>query len=570
MQERCTSRRAMSAMACAAPSGTGGLERFPQVRVRKASHRRLELLIEAAVANERLTVGQRGAVSVRQRAEWLRMRMRRENWEELFETIMMKDSSLTLSSIEAALKEVDEALFDENREKKPVSMLQCQLQDLQEKVGEAHKRLHVTESRLKYNIQKLEDLRKEAKKLDEGIRDQTSSRGSSIQAAAASTAVVERESAYAPSTSPPQLQPATQRVSTRKARRGLEASLHLPRELKSFWYPIEFASKVATDTLIPFELFGVPWVLFRDKNGEYACVHDSCAHRACPLSLGKVVNGRVQCAYHGWEYERDGKCTSTPSAKHCSSISVNALTCKEKDGMLWVWADELDSAPHLPVPDDFALPEGFECHAEITMDVPVEHGLLLENLMDLAHAPFTHTTTFAKGWSVPDLVNFEQVSRMALSGNWDPYPIDMAFGAPCMVLSTIGLEKPGQIERGLKAKDCKNHLHQLHVCLPSKPGHTRLLYRMGLDFMGWAKHVPGIEHVWKDVANQVLGEDLRLVLGQQERMQQGEDVWGHPVQYDKLGIKYRKWRNDVESGARRDCEPQLYRVDAGDMFLEEF
>lgn len=31
----------------------------------------------------------------------------------------------------------------------------------------------------------------------------------------------------------------------------------------------------------------------------------------------------------------------------------------------------------------------------------MEHGLLLENLLDLAHAPFTHTTTFAKGWPVP-------------------------------------------------------------------------------------------------------------------------------------------------------------------------
>jgi len=31
----------------------------------------------------------------------------------------------------------------------------------------------------------------------------------------------------------------------------------------------------------------------------------------------------------------------------------------------------------------------------------VEHGLLLDNLLDLAHAPFTHTSTFAKGWSVP-------------------------------------------------------------------------------------------------------------------------------------------------------------------------
>ena len=31
----------------------------------------------------------------------------------------------------------------------------------------------------------------------------------------------------------------------------------------------------------------------------------------------------------------------------------------------------------------------------------MDHGLLMENLLDLAHAPFTHTTTFAKGWPVP-------------------------------------------------------------------------------------------------------------------------------------------------------------------------
>lgn len=38
------------------------------------------------------------------------------------------------------------------------------------------------------------------------------------------------------------------------------------------------------------------------------------------------------------------------------------------------------------------------------MELPVEHGLLLDNLLDLAHAPFTHTSTFAKGWSVPRFV----------------------------------------------------------------------------------------------------------------------------------------------------------------------
>jgi hypothetical protein len=38
------------------------------------------------------------------------------------------------------------------------------------------------------------------------------------------------------------------------------------------------------------------------------------------------------------------------------------------------------------------------------MELPVEHGLLLDNLLDLAHAPFTHTSTFAKGWTVPRFV----------------------------------------------------------------------------------------------------------------------------------------------------------------------
>jgi hypothetical protein len=122
-----------------------------------------------------------------------------------------------------------------------------------------------------------------------------------------------------------------------------------------------------------------------------------------------------------------------------------------------------------------------------------------------------------------------------LGGNWEPYPIDMQFGPPCMVLSTIGalrccnilgltdavplltcshavprkpgcapvrllhnqrealraqptapcfcpllasfpprpptgLTSPGKIERGARAASCKNHLHQLHVCLPSSEG----------------------------------------------------------------------------------------------------
>ncbi len=65
-----------------------------------------------------------------------------------------------------------------------------------------------------------------------------------------------------------------------------------------------------------------------------------------------------------------------------------------------------------------------------------------------------------------------------------------------------GLAQPGKIMRGARAAACSNHLHQLHVCLPSGPRSTRLLYRMSLDFLGWTRAVPGIQAFWRSIANQ--------------------------------------------------------------------
>ena len=181
---------------------------------------------------------------------------------------------------------------------------------------------------------------------------------------------------------------------------------------------------------------------------------------------------------------------------------MSALPCAEQDGFVWVWPGWEE--PTLPLPAVSRPPEGYRIHAgapagpaaclpcpaclptqmlaylaeppakqpdsrtialastfnrpcpsshfhlislpllraEIEVEVPVEHGLLVENLLDLAHAPFTHTSTFARGWPVPDAVKFH-ASRL-LGGNWDPYPIEMAFQPPCMTVSHIGLARPGK------------------------------------------------------------------------------------------------------------------------------
>lgn len=304
--------------------------------------------------------------------------------------------------------------------------------------------------------------------------------------------------------------------------------------LKNYWYAVEFSSKLQDKSLIPFELFDQPWVLFRDQNGQAGCLQDECAHRACPLSLGTVVEGTVQCGYHGWQYDTEGTCTHMPSCRH-TQASVKNLPCREEGGMVWVWPGSAEPNELLPH-QVHQCPEGFQLHAEVEMELPVEHGLLLENLLDLAHAPFTHTGTFAKGWSAPDLVRFLTPRPTPFTGHWDPYPIEMSFQAPCYVISTIGL----------RGQECGRHLHQLHCCLPAGQGKTRLLYRLSLDFYGWARFLPGKDRFWRAMAQRVIDEDLRLVVGQQDRLQAGGDIWRNPVGYDKLGVGYRRWRNQVE------------------------
>lgn len=129
------------------------------------------------------------------------------------------------------------------------------------------------------------------------------------------------------------------------------------------------AQKLEPGMMVPFDLFGVPWVLFRDEHGAPTCIKDSCAHRACPLSLGKVINGHVQCPYHGWEFDGSGACTKMPSTRMCPGVGVAALPCVEKDGFVWVWPG--DGPPHDLPPDFTAPPAGYDVHAEIMVGLLV-------------------------------------------------------------------------------------------------------------------------------------------------------------------------------------------------------
>ncbi|KAG1656474.1 hypothetical protein FOA52_005633 [Chlamydomonas sp. UWO 241] len=550
----------------------------PRVRMHTESEslqrRKMDQLLEQAVMNAKLS-GRTDPWEARQRLEYLKIR--RKNWSLVYEYVTKLDVSATLEVIEDAYAKVEATLSAESQEVSSISDLSTRLTELQASVETAREKLTATQARVEMNVRRIEELREEAEALErlrlataepQPAEPQPARALGAAAAAGASAAAFAGGGGDVGSALAEQAQQRVQQAQqgvqqaqqdmqqaqqgvqqaqqgVQRARdRGLKSTMETEPALKEFWYPAEFSAALKEDIMVPFDMFGEAWVLFRGADGKAACVADSCAHRACPLSLGTVKDGQVTCAYHGWRFNASGVCTEMPSTVHCKNVGVRSLPVGEKDGFVWVWPG--DGEPPAELPDYTRPPEGHVVHAEIFVDVPVEHGLLMENLLDLAHAPFTHTSTFARGWPVPDAVKFH--ANRLLSGSWDPYPISMSFVPPCMVLSHIGLAQPGKIERGVTADKCKRHLHQLHVCMPAKRGHTRLLYRMALDFMPWVRYVPFIDRVWKSVAGQVLGEDLVLVLGQQDRLERGGDTWSFPVPYDKLAVRYRRWRNSVVGG----------------------
>lgn len=414
------------------------------------------------------------------------------------------------------------------RDYKSIGTIKKDLAELQEELAQAHKQVHISEARVGAALDKLAYM--EALVSDRLLQDRNTTESDCTSPS--------------PSTSTVSLETVERKVQRKSLNVSGPVQPYNPH-LKNFWYPVAFSSDLKDDTLIPIDCFEEPWVLFRGKDGKPGCIRNTCAHRACPLDLGSVNEGRVQCPYHGWEYAADGKCEKMPSTKFVN-VKIKSLPCFEQERMIWIWPGNDPPAATIP---SLQPPPGFQIHAELIMELPVEHGLLLDNLLDLAHAPFTHTSTFAKGWSVPSLVKF-LTPASSLEGYWDPYPIDMEFRPPCIVLSTIGISKPGKLE-GQSTKQCSTHLHQLHVCLPSSRNKTRLLYRMSLDFAPILQHIPFMHYLWRHFAEKVLNEDLRLVLGQQDRMINGANVWNLPVSYDKLGVRYRLWRNALEQGAKQ-------------------
>jgi phenylpropionate dioxygenase-like ring-hydroxylating dioxygenase large terminal subunit len=163
---------------------------------------------------------------------------------------------------------------------------------------------------------------------------------------------------------------------------------------RKFWHAVMPLTMLA-DGPKPFTLLGENIVLFLDEHGQPACLKDRCCHRTAKLSKGWCTEGKLQCGYHGWTYDRTGRVVRIPQYEADRPIPPDYKTpayhCQAKYGYAWV---ALDAPLHdIPVFPEFEA-EGWRTIFQFYEKWDTSPMRALENSFDNSHFSFVHRATF--------------------------------------------------------------------------------------------------------------------------------------------------------------------------------
>ena len=163
--------------------------------------------------------------------------------------------------------------------------------------------------------------------------------------------------------------------------------------VRESWYVAAWSHEVEAGP-VARTILGKPLLIFRGADGKPSALLDRCPHRALPLSKGRVVNGIVQCAYHGMEFDASGQCVHIPSQDIIPrSARVLAFPSAERNGLIWLWTGDPSKADVATIPDLYWLTHPGWGAKGTSFNVRCNWRLVIDNLMDLTHLTFVHGRT---------------------------------------------------------------------------------------------------------------------------------------------------------------------------------
>jgi phthalate 4,5-dioxygenase len=134
------------------------------------------------------------------------------------------------------------------------------------------------------------------------------------------------------------------------------------RLFRAYWQPVALSEELPPGGApLPVRLLSEDLVLFRGEDGQPGLLGLHCSHRGADLSYGRLEDGGLRCLYHGWLYDRAGRCLEQPGEPAGSDFKDKirhlAYPCRELGGAIFAYLGGGDPPPppgyeFLAAPDD--------------------------------------------------------------------------------------------------------------------------------------------------------------------------------------------------------------------------
>ncbi|MFO1115588.1 MAG: aromatic ring-hydroxylating dioxygenase subunit alpha [Beijerinckiaceae bacterium] len=161
------------------------------------------------------------------------------------------------------------------------------------------------------------------------------------------------------------------------------------------WYVAARSDEIA-DKPLGRQICGERVAMFRRANGSVAAVEDYCPHRGAPMSLGKVEGDTLVCPYHGLAMDGQGRACSMPKQRMGAFPKTRVFPVVERYGFIWLWPGDATLADPAAIPAfEWANRPGFAYGGGL-YHVKADYRLMIDNLMDLTHETYVHSTSIGQ------------------------------------------------------------------------------------------------------------------------------------------------------------------------------
>ena len=159
------------------------------------------------------------------------------------------------------------------------------------------------------------------------------------------------------------------------------------------WYFIGTRETVLRKQLVHQAWMGVNIVIWCDDDGSICVAESICPHMGSdlgPAAGGRVVDGRLVCPFHGFEFDAGGRCVATPSGAPARSAHLRVFETQEIDGLIFAWWGMHGRPSQWQLPDAPSDGGGWSGFQIRTVRFPGHPQETSENSVDMAHLSYVH------------------------------------------------------------------------------------------------------------------------------------------------------------------------------------